>query len=287
MFEARHSGRNNHLLPKALVRPLSALAFLAVLSGVSGKISSVEAQASQVTEQTMIVPLYVDPNLGNGKETWKKTCSILHGGSVVADPFNGPGPEFNQNYDDVIRYCLDHGVGVLGNVNTNYGITDLNSIMTDIDHWLAWYPELSGIFVNQMGTDPSTKDYYQAIHDRVKTSDGRRVVGDPGTASEESGWHKQVADIVIIYEGEGAGFDTTPSWTKTTDTDRLGVLLYGVPTGAEMQDLVDKSRTENIGSIYVTQGTQGNQWNGIPDYFKEERLAVMGPLTLHLPQVSR
>jgi len=287
MSEARHYGRNKHLLPRTLARALSTLAFLTALSAVLEAIPSVNGRNEQVAQQNMIVPLYVDPNLGDGKETWQKACSTLHGGSVIANPFNGPGPEFNQNYADAIEYCLNHGVQVLGNVNTDYGMTDLNSIIADIDHWFAWYPDLDGILMNQVSTDVSTKGYYEAIHDHVKTDESRVIVGDPGTASEESDWHLQVADVVIIYEGPGAGFDTVPSWVMTADQDRVGALMYGVPTEAEMRQLVERSRTENIGNMFVTQVTQEGPWNGIPDYFKEERLAVMGPLTLHLPQVAR
>ena len=77
MSEARHYGRNKHLLPRTLARALSTLAFLTALSAVLEAIPSVNGRNEQVAQQNMIVPLYVDPNLGDGKETYNYFMTVI------------------------------------------------------------------------------------------------------------------------------------------------------------------------------------------------------------------
>ena len=80
---------------------------------------------------------------------------------AIINPNSGPGTIKDTNYADQVTQTEAKGIIVIGYVSTGYaGTTDrtrtLDMVEKDVDTYYSWYPNIDGIFVDEVRTDCSS-----------------------------------------------------------------------------------------------------------------------------------
>jgi hypothetical protein len=193
---------------------------------------------------------------------------------AIANPSDGPGPSFNQSYKDIIDQAHKAGIAVVGYVLTNEGKGSVDDVRRDIDKWLAFYPNINGIFFDEQSQldDKGKVDFYKNVfayaRKKIKNS---LIISNPGGAFPERYISEAKADITCIYEDE-QGFDTfsMPTWTAKYSPERFAVLLHKVKDRQLMESYLDRAVKLRIGNVYVTDDQLSNPWDSLPSYWSSE-----------------
>jgi len=189
------------------------------------------------------------------------------GSTAVMNPSNGPGLGVDPEYVDVIDYCHDKEQKVVGSTHTSYGARSTAEVKAEIDDYYAWYPEIDGIFLNEMSNDEADADYYAELYEYVKDasgSGGSSVVGNPGAAAATD-WQLStpVVDKVVVFQGTDNTYLTwtAPDWVEDHPASDFVHLVYATADVAALGEVCDRSREQHAGSIYITDDTLPNQWD--------------------------
>ena len=194
---------------------------------------------------------------------------MKRGSIAVMNPNSGPGSEVEQVYTEAISYCQHwlRNQRVIGYVYTDYTNRRLNDVIADINTYYQQYPDLDGIFVDEMANDPdgiiaaggmTVKTYYGRIYRHVRLKGTRDnpqvVVGNPGRAASTA-WQLDapVADKVVVFEGfqERYATWTPPAWVHARPASRIVQLVHSAPAAKRHQSC-QLSRARNAGFVYVT-----------------------------------
>lgn len=79
-------------------------------------------------------------------------------GLAIINPDSGPGASEDQNYANQVTSTEAKGITVVGYVSTSYAGTQnttrtLAAAEHDVDTYYSWYPNIDGIFVDEVSTD--------------------------------------------------------------------------------------------------------------------------------------
>lgn len=69
---------------------------------------------------------------------------------VILNPNNGPNTIVDEDYTHVINRMVGACITPIGYVYTSYMTRPLETVLTDIDTWTTLYPEIQGIWVDEM-----------------------------------------------------------------------------------------------------------------------------------------
>src|SRR3954449_34209 len=158
-----------------------------------GASSPVEA-AVPVTDQHQLVAAYFDADWQTPNSLWHRMCrgmnAHVRSSVAVMNPASGPGLSRNINYSKVISFCHGANQKVVGYVFTRNGERPLATVKSDVTKYINWYPDIDGIFFDEMETDVATQAYYKQLYAFVKNKMPATglVVGNPGTAYAGSAW---------------------------------------------------------------------------------------------------
>ena len=230
------------LPPRAKRNPCASLrhaatvlvALLTVLS-VTAVPASADRRPKDVG-QSLAVPAYFSP-AGEGADLWRR-LGAPGVGLAVANPFSGPGKDFDPAYAAAISAARDSGVTVLGYVATGYlgstgratrlGETDslawLAQAQQDIATWYRLYGEygLGGVFFDEVqnvcGPDNRYADTYRALDDAAgRLHPGAFTVINPGIGTEEC--YADIADVSLNFEGTYESYLAwqPPAWQRGRD----------------------------------------------------------------------
>lgn len=222
--------------------------------------------------QRLLIPAYFYP----GGSEWQEMCDALHSSGaaavIIMDPADGPGKAVDPNYRSALDYCHSKRQTVIGYVFTEYRTRSLSAVRTDIDRFYRLYPDIDGIFVDQMSNDtaPAIKTYYRKLYDHVKAkSSTALVVGNPGAAAITP-WQVEdpvVADVLVVFEGPAAEYKnwSPPDWMFSRPAGIFGHLVYKSRSRATTKALCAASQGKHAGWIYVTRGVMDNPWDVPPE----------------------
>jgi len=70
----------------------------------------------------------------------------------ILNPNSGPGTTPDPGYVSAYAAALAKGTLILGYVPTTYGARPIADVKADIDKYYTFYPQLSGIFFDEMQT---------------------------------------------------------------------------------------------------------------------------------------
>ena len=140
----------------------------------------------------------------------------------------------------------------------------------DIDIYFNCYPPplLTGIFIDEASTDCSLiPTYYQYLTDyiRNKTNLSLTIVYNPGSSSNEC--YLNISDILVTFEGDYDMYQSfTPEpWHLSNNATKFAHIIYNTtqPNGQHLE-IIRKSKLNNAGNIYITNGTLPNPYSNLP-----------------------
>jgi hypothetical protein len=214
-----------------------------------------------------IVPLYSYPT----SATWDTFVALRHKYrrvpvTAIVDPANGPGVAPDANYTDGIQSLRANDIVVIGYIDTAYAQKSLLDVESEISTWKQFYPDINGIFLDQMSNVPGNESYYSDLRVYAESVGLSPTVGNPGTDTIES--YAGTVDTMFIYENYGPPdlSAIASSWYVGHDKREFGVIPYGV-------SVLDRRFVKNmaalVGWIYVTDDTLPNPWDTLPPYFRK------------------
>ena len=221
--------------------------------------------AYSATQTGIMIPLYTYPG-----STWDQVIAAknAHPSVPIVDiinPNNGPGGARDTSYASGIQELKAAGVVVIGYVYTQYGSRGSSGITADIDTYKAWYPQLDGIFYDEMTNTPGDETYYRNLSNYAKSVGLSFTVGNPGTDTASS--YVGTMDNIIIYETGGLpGLNLLSGWHTGYDKSNFSLLAYGVGT---LNTSFVTSASSYVSYMYITNDSLSNPWDSVTPYFMD------------------
>lgn len=117
---------------------------------------------------------------------------------AVVNPGSGPGKAQDPSYASGIKSLQASGVSVIGYVHTSWASRPLAEVEADIASYLAWYPSLDGIFVDEMQSLAGSEAYYASLAASIRSAGFRLTVGNPGTDIARS--YEGIFSVLVVWE---------------------------------------------------------------------------------------
>jgi chitodextrinase len=254
-----------------------------------GTLTGTAAASTPQAGLSLAVPAYFYPG-----DLWRQLATPGVG-IVVANPFSGPGKDFDPNYAQAISEARAAGITVLGYVATGYlGSTGRATRLGETTPlaWLAqsqqevalWYElyggyGLGGVFLDEVqnvcGPSNSYSGAYRALDQSIKSLHrGAFTVINPGIGTEEC--YADIADVSLTFEGTYETYRSwqPPAWQRGRDPRRFWHLVHATATEAEMADAMRLGKERGAGYIYVTPDVLANPWDTLPSYWAAELAAA-------------
>lgn len=248
--------------PVRIRRHLAATAALLLVAAIAAPGTAAACDDRPGT----IVPLYSYPSEG----TWttlidaKKRHPSVPVVAIV-NPASGPGVAPDPEYLAGISRLRDAGVVPIGYVTTSYAGRTPDSVRAEIDLYRAWYPQLQGMFLDEMSNVEGLESYYRDLSEYSKKVGFQRTVANPGTSTLRS--FVGTVDTLIVYENSGLpGSCSMASWQRQHDRGNFAVLGYNI---GGLQDSTVDACTSKVGWVYFTHGGMPNPWDGLPPYLDQ------------------
>lgn len=219
--------------------------------------------------QRLLVPAYFTPSNNKWLNMAVAIENSLVPAIIVMNPEGGPKAGVKPEYVTAIDDCQARGQSVVGYVDTSYGQRSLEETKSDVDLYFDLYPKLRGIFFDQMSNHVEEKAYYRTLYQHVKSKTATaRVIGNPGTPSNDGAWQitAPVADILIVFEGPYQQFQgwTPPSWVLSRPRELFAHLVYAASAQATVAAACQRSQQMKAGYVFVTPDVLPNPWDTPP-----------------------
>ena len=238
----------------------------------AGMLASQVVSAQPLLEA--LVPAYFDPPVNPAGWSSLATAAQKIPLSVIMNPNSGPGAAQDASYVSAVQNVRLAGGHVLGYVSTGYGTRPMADVINDINLYIAWYP-VDGIFLDEMSNDANTSHYtyYQSIYDQIKTINyNYRVIGNPGTNTQQSYLTLPTADALVVFEGKARAYNSfVPSaWVAGYNRQYFGNLVYSMTNSSQLSTYLNLAVSRNAGLVYLTNDTGTNPWDTLPGYWDAE-----------------
>jgi Spherulation-specific family 4 len=226
----------------------------------------------------VLIPLYIYPQIVNGRSNWLPLVEAANKIPVVAiiNPNSGPGGKPNADYIQGLKLLQKGGVKTIGYVATNYGKRPIAEVKADIDLYSAHF-SVQGIFLDEGASDAKLLNYYVETYRYIKSKKKlQQVIVNPGTHIDEAYFSKPAVDQAVIFENFGREWPVyQPStYLPKYDRQRFALMLHGVIDQAKMQSYIDLAVKRNIGYVYITNDADSNPWDSLPSYWQAEVEAI-------------
>jgi hypothetical protein len=216
-----------------------------------------------VTVRTLVVPAYFHPAVaGTGWRDLAAEASVVR--AVILNVASGPGPAPER---ELTAAAVSTGAPLLGYVDTDYGVRPLPDVLADLRRYREWYPT-TGVFLDRVATAAALLPWYA----RVAAACTGTVVFNHGAHPDPG--YAELADALVTFEGPWSAYRrvVVPGWVRELPADRFWHLVYDTPADA-LPDVLDRAAAGNVGSVYVTDRSGVNPWDGLPTYFAESAAA--------------
>jgi hypothetical protein len=217
------------------------------------------------TLQTFAVPAYFYP----GQE-WNDLLADAQPVSfAILNPNNGPDSKEDPEYIRVVQSAQKCGIQVLGYIHTQYAERPVNEVLFEVDKFRLFY-SIDGIFLDQVATKMTMKNYYQKVVSHIKAHSKNLVVLNFGTYPDEK--FAEFGDVLCVFNGAYSDYlkNPTPDWIYDFDPHKLMHIVYSASTVDFMKHAIEISKQRNAGYIYVTDGNPSNPFGNLPSYWLEE-----------------
>lgn len=215
----------------------------------------------------VLVPLYIRPGpvwdrLETGRRAHPRVPVV-----AIINPHNGPGSERSESYTAGTRKLLDAGCSVVGYVRTDYMKQPIASVKADIQRWKDWYPQINGIFLDEMVSkaSPEAGRYYSDIRNHAAAAGLPLVIGNPGTTPEAGMFG--TADALIVHESASAPTAGKLKEIQQSGGDgKMAVLVHGAKK--EIVESWVPSVKGLLRYLYVTEDGLPNPWDTLASSFE-------------------
>ena len=244
---------------------------------------------------TALVPMYTYP--GTDPTSWTHLDQSANQINIdaIINPASGPGTFTDTNYVAAIANLDATKYGrAFAYIRTDFGTRDLSAVEADIQSYRTLYGgnKFAGFFIDQMNI-PANLGLYQSIYNYIRSIPGSSytVIGNPGSPFIFPLTPDQVlstADQLVIFEGPNTalnpgdpGFNDYPyglNWFQNPSysSRRFANIIHDAPESSLLSDL-SKAQSLNAGSIFITDGTGGNPYDGLPSYWDQEVASLPTP----------
>lgn len=214
------------------------------------------------------VPAYVYPTLG--PEMWETlTADLGPLDLVVATPDSGPGDSVDPNYSAVIT-AMAAKTPVYGYIDSGFEVVPAVDVTPQVDDWQTFYPEISGIFFDEVTSSGADLVYLQAVADYVHGADLKFALnpGQPIIDDEVI----PMADVICNFEGTAADYLALdfPANAFTTARSKWWHLIHTCDP-EDLEAVFAKARASNCGRIFVTDTGMPLPWDHLPPYWASEK----------------
>jgi len=227
----------------------------------------------------IIIPMYIYPS-----DIWtntdydgvyelarsNKSVPII----MIVNPEDGAGSEVDGNYTYAIKKAISAGITPIGYVPTDYG--NNSNAISEIDNWLNKYPDIQGIFYDEVQYDNSEAEYYTELVNWAKTNGLMINVGNPGSPSNIGLY--DYFDIVIEWETD-AGYPSESEMKSNWEGGSAEISLYKrglLEIGLSSWDATTFDEVlKYYGWVYVTDDTMSpNPWDSVSGYMSNMITAI-------------
>ena len=225
----------------------------------------------------IVVPAYFYP-AGEGHAAWKKLIASADQTPITAivNPGSGPGKRVDPAYQQVFQLAKPSKIRLIGYVTLGYAKRPISAVKADVDSWLQFYPEVTGIFFDEQPSQADQAEFAREAYAyaREKIAKGS-IVSNPGVPCAREYFDSPARPTICVFEHK-EGFEKLelPPWTRELPPDRFLILLYDVPTAAAMREKLRSVVQKRAGCVYLTDRTGGNPWDSLPSYWDDEVAAL-------------
>jgi hypothetical protein len=243
---------------------------LAIMSMLVTATIATSQPAYSAASAGIMIPLYTYPG-----GTWDQVIAAKNAHPsvpiiAIINPNNGPGSSSDSNYASGIQELQSAGITVIGYVFTLYGSRSTSAVTADIDRYKNWYPQIDGIFFDEMLNNPGGENYYSNLSNYAKSVGLSFTVGNPGTDIASS--YVGTMDNIIIYETGGLpSLNLLGGWHTGYDKSNFSYLAYGVGT---LNEIFVDSSSNYVSYMYITNDGLSNPWDSVPPYFMDLAAAL-------------
>ncbi len=236
--------------------------------------TTIHTQTSISFRQKVAVPSYFDPDVPG----WSQMESgVPTAALAIINPDSGPGASADPNYADQVTQAEKAGMIVVGYVSTSYAGTQdrtrtLKTAEQDVNRYYSWYPDVGGIFVDEVSTDCSSyTTYYKPLYDYIKHKGKQALVLlDPGINTSEC--YMSAGDIIVNFDDTYAnyiGWFPDP-WVMKYPASRFWQVVTATSL-ANLSQATALSKHRNAGWIYFTDVVgDGDPFSALPSYWNTE-----------------
>jgi hypothetical protein len=213
-----------------------------------------------------IVPLYSFPT----QDTWSRVIAAKGAHPnvtimAVVNPQNGPGSAQSADYVAGISQLVNAGIKVIGYVPTGHANRPFADVEADVGRWRGFYPDVTGIFFDEMSSQPGFEAYYKALSAHARGLGFDLTMGNPGTDTTPS--YVGSVDVIFIYENSGLpSISALSAWHGAYDKQNFAIIPYAVP---QMDRSFVDAAEEHVGYIYMQDDALPNPWDTLPPYFND------------------
>jgi hypothetical protein len=241
----------------------------------------------------IIIPLYLYPADVYSNATVAALLALIrtyHQVPVlcVVNPDNGPGSGgVDGNYTVLIKMLRGSAnCKVLGYVSTDYGVRSDSLVRADIAAWLSRYPDIDGIFLDEMpwnievgGADALA--LYAGYTGYAHGLGLRPVVANPGTNQREE-WFSHptpTADVIVVHETS-----SYPDEAAMKGQFSGGHVLYphtaraALVYGQAVNETSLRMLLRYTRYVYVTPDTLPNPWDTVSSSLEQQFRIIADPL---------
>jgi hypothetical protein len=227
---------------------------------------------------SILVPAYFDPSDSTGWTTLISSVSTQVPITAIMNPDNGPVKTVDSSYTSAISQFQSAGGMVVGYVYTSNGSRSISTVEKNIATYESEYPNINGIFLDEMANTSSELSYYKTLYTYIKSENSKwQVIGNPGTdtLSTYLSPTPAAADELVTFEnGSGYSTYTPPAWESSYNTSSFANIVYGVSGASAMESDLSLAATDHAGNIYFSDATGSNPYSALPSYWTQEVAAV-------------
>jgi hypothetical protein len=275
----------------------------------------------------VLIPLYIYPHDWGTSEIKRlltlpkkyPNVKLVVIANVDFDSTDWKNFDYRIKIQGLVKDLSEAGNIVIGYVSSSYtrrpiqgdpkGSGFASDIKTNIERWITTFPQVRGIFLDEMCYSISLYEklnhpcvpykeskatviadkkqpyrdvltYYRSIYKYVRETRGLELlIANPGTAADKGFFDGTVADNIIVYENSEAWFDPTnpASLPVNIPPDMSGILIYNDAAPFAVEKL--RAVLGRVSLVYFTDDMMSldpatkkdvlNPWDTLPKYLEE------------------